>query len=91
MKGAAVNRWGVKAAGRKFKHGFNLLPPHMKLLNDLVDIGPRLKILEDRGDRHPRVLQHPCAAEPVRHAFHGGALGSIKICHARNSPFIVAL
>ena len=54
---AALNRRGVKAAGRKVKHGFNLLPPDMKLLNDLFNIGPCFKVLENSRDGHSRILR----------------------------------
>ena len=49
-----VMRWrgrDIETAGREFEHGLNPITPHMKLLNDFVDIGTRSKVLEDRGNR----------------------------------------
>ena len=56
------NRRRIKAAGGEFKHRFNLFGAYVKLLNDFLNVGARFKVLEDRRNRHPRILQNPCAA-----------------------------
>src|SRR5580658_1958607 len=71
----------VEAAGGKFKHRLNLLPGHMKLLDDFLDARTRFEIFKYRSGGHPGSAKNPRAAAPVRNAFDGGALGPIEICH----------
>jgi len=64
----------VKAAGGKFKYRLNLLPRDVELLDDLVYVGSGFEVSNtaETGIRVSR--RHPCAAQPSRHAFNGGAL-----------------
>src|SRR5208283_1358950 len=71
----------VEAASGKFEHSLNLLPGHMKLLDDLLYARTRLKILKNRGNGHPGTAEHPFPATSVRHAFDGGTLGPIESWH----------
>src|SRR6266566_2662835 len=86
---ASRNRRRVEAAGGKFEHRLNLLPRHMKLLDNFLDARTRLKIFKNRSDGHPGIAKHPCAAASVRHAFDCGTLGPIEIRHVLTPPFIV--
>ena len=62
------------APGRKIENGTNLLSRQVKPFRDFVDGGPGFKVLEHEGDRHPRVLENPSAADLTGNALHGGAL-----------------
>src|ERR1700690_1772173 len=54
------NRRGVKAAGRKFQHGLNLLPRHVVLFHDLLDARTVFEVFKNRGNRHTGVTKPPC-------------------------------
>src|ERR1700674_3083663 len=78
--GSGGGDW-VKAAGGKFKNRADLFPREAERLYDVIDGGSGLEVFEHGGHGHPRVAEHPCAAEPPRHAFDGGASGPIQSCH----------
>jgi hypothetical protein len=61
----------VETAGGKLNHGFDLFAIEAVMpLYDVVEIGSRLKVLEDGRHRHPRALQHPSAAHLAENALH---------------------
>jgi len=80
----------VEAPGGELKHGVDLFPRDIELLNDLFYGGSGFEVLEHGGHGHAGVLEHPCAAQSAGNAFDGGALGPIESCHALYPPFIVA-
>jgi hypothetical protein len=45
--GGGLDRWRVKASGRKFDHGDHLFVGQMKPIHDLLDRGPRFQIVKD--------------------------------------------
>jgi len=83
-------RRGIKTAGSKLEHGYNLFPRHVEPLHDFLDTCAGLEVLENGGNRHAGVLKNPCATESPRHAFDGGALGPIEKGHSSHRPFIAA-
>jgi hypothetical protein len=52
----------IKAPGGKFKYRADLFPCEVELLDDFLDTGSGLEVLEDCGHRHPGIAKHPCAA-----------------------------
>jgi len=80
----------VEAPRREFKHRLNLLARHMKLLDDFLDVRPGFKIFEHGGDGHAGIFENPCAAAPIGHALHGGALTNQELPYCF-PPSIVAL
>src|SRR5215472_16998857 len=71
----------IEAASGERKHGVDLFPRDVELLNDLVYRGSGFKVVEHSGHGHAGILKHPCADQSARHAFHGGAMGPIESCH----------
>ena len=73
--------WRVEASGGKLNNRVDLLPRDVELLNDLVYSGSGFEVIENSGYRHTGITKYPCAAQTIRHTFHGGALGPIESCH----------
>src|ERR1700734_4050679 len=80
----------VKAPRGKFKHRHDRSPRQVEPLHDFFDSGPGLKIFEHNGNRHPRIFEHPRAADLSRDALDSRTLGPIEDCHIPALPFIVA-
>src|ERR1700722_1260818 len=78
---ANSNRRRIEAAGSEFEHGLNLLPCHIKLLDDLLDARTCLKLFKHSGHGHPGIAEHPRATQSSRHTFDRGALRPIKCRH----------
>ncbi|MFZ1011150.1 MAG: hypothetical protein WAN65_30205 [Candidatus Sulfotelmatobacter sp.] len=76
---------GVKAAGRKVKHGDNLFPRHAEPLHDFFDTCAGFEVLENGGNRHTGVLKYPRATALARDTLHGWTLGPIESCHILTS------
>jgi hypothetical protein len=71
----------VETPGREFENRVDLFPRYVELLDDIVDAGSGFEVLEYGGYRHPRVAEHPGAAESSRHSLHRGTLRPIKGGH----------
>ncbi len=65
---------GVKAAGGKFKHGLNLFPRNIVLLDNFLNARTDFQIFKNRSDGHPGIFKDPCSAASIRHTFDGGTL-----------------
>src|SRR6266851_5018434 len=75
------DRRRIEATRGKLEHDLNLLPRHMKLLDNFFDARTRLQVLELRSHRHPGVPEHPRAAASVRHAFYAFAFRPVESRH----------
>jgi hypothetical protein len=64
----------IETAGGELKHRYNLFPRHIEPLHDFFNRRPRLKIFENRSDRHPGIPENPGAMPAIWHALHGGTL-----------------
>src|ERR1700678_1148155 len=73
MERALRNQRRVQAASCEFKHGLNLLPGYMELLDNFVYARTCLKVFKDRSHGHAGITKHPSTAASTRHAFDGGA------------------
>src|ERR1017187_2831023 len=79
-----------QALRREMQHRVDLFARDGEFLHDFFHGQASFQILEHRGNRHPRVLKHPRAADLAGDTFHGGTLGPIERCHVRHPPSIVA-
>jgi hypothetical protein len=80
----AIGRGGdrcVQAPGGELKHGKDLFPCDVELLDDFFYVRSGFEVLEHGGHGHPGILKDPYAAQSVRNGFDGWTLGPIKIRH----------
>jgi hypothetical protein len=78
----------VEAAGGKVENGLNLFPRQAIIERyQLVNRNSVFQIFEHGGNRHPGILEHPCAAHPAWYAFHGRTLRPIKAGHNADARF----
>src|SRR5258708_321022 len=74
LGGLRQTRWRVKASRREFDHCHNLFLGQMEPLHNLVDRGSRFQIVENNGNRCPRISEYPCATALAGDVLYGGAL-----------------
>src|ERR1700734_785321 len=77
----------VKAPRGKFKHRHDRSPRQVEPLHDFFDSGPGLEIFEHNGNRHPRIFEHPRAADLSGDALDSRTLGPIEDCHIPALPY----
>ncbi len=65
------------------QYGVDLLASNGEFFHHLFDSQSRFQILEHRGNRHPRILKHPRAADFAGNAFDSWTLSPIESCHAQ--------
>src|SRR5580658_1730892 len=65
-------RW-IETARGEFQHRDDLFARDVEPFHNLVDGRPGFQVLEDSGNRHASILEHPGAAQSARHALHSGA------------------
>jgi hypothetical protein len=81
-------RGSVEAARGEGDHRLDLVAVEpIEPLEEVVDAGTRLNVLEDGGDRHAGTLQDPGTAQFTGHAFYRGTLRPIETGHFGETPF----
>jgi hypothetical protein len=56
------------------QYSVDLFAGNGEFLHDFFHSQASFQILEHRGNRHPGILKHPCAADLAGDALHGRAL-----------------
>ena len=66
-------RWSFQAARGKIQHRRDLFAGQVEPFDDLFYTGPRLEVLENRSDRHPRTTEDPRPTYLSRYALYSRA------------------